>query len=46
MKGPDGRFVKGDVIAYAVMELRTGWGTEYPAEWRNGEWEYASFPPT
>ena len=43
VKGPDGRFLKGDLIAYTVMEKRTGWGTEYPAEWRNGEWEYAAF---
>lgn len=42
-KGADGRFVKGDLIAYTVMEKRTGWGTEYPAAWRNGEWEYAAF---
>jgi plastocyanin len=45
IKGPDGRFVKGDLIAYTVMEKRTGWGAEYPAEWRNGEWEYAAFGP-
>jgi plastocyanin len=45
IKGSDGRFVKSDLIAYAVMEKRTGWGTEYPAEWRNGDWEYASFSP-
>jgi len=38
-----GRFVKGDPIAMTVMEKRAGWGTEYPAEWRNGEWEYAAF---
>jgi plastocyanin len=44
VKGPDGRFVKeGGPIAYTVMEKRTGWGTEYPAEWRNGEWEYQAF---
>ena len=43
VKGPDGRFVKGDLVAYTVMEKRAGWGTEYPAEWRNGEWEYAVF---
>jgi plastocyanin len=43
VKGADGRFVKGDLIAYTVMEKRTGWGGEYPAEWRNGEWEYAAF---
>lgn len=45
VKDANGRFVKGDLIAYTVMEKRTGWGTEYPAEWRNGEWEYAAFAP-
>lgn len=43
IKDARGRFVKGDLIAHAVMEKRAGWGTEYPAEWRNGEWEYAAF---
>jgi plastocyanin len=43
IKGPDGRFVKKDIVGHTVMEKRTGWGTEYPAEWRNGEWEYAAF---
>jgi plastocyanin len=38
-----GRFVKGDLIAYTVMEKRKGWGAGYPDEWRNGEWEYAAF---
>jgi Cytochrome P460 len=28
-----------------VMEKRPGWGAEYPAEWRNGEWEYAGYTP-
>jgi plastocyanin len=42
-RGPNGRFVKGDLIAHTVMEKRAGWGTEYPAEWRNGDWEYAAF---
>jgi plastocyanin len=45
VKGADGRFVKGDLIAYAVMEKRAGWGVDYPAEWRNGDWEYAAFGP-
>src|SRR5687767_3505367 len=45
VKGPDGRFVKGDVIAFTVMEKRDGWGTEYPPELRNGSWEYAVFAP-
>jgi plastocyanin len=43
VKDAKGRFMKGDLIAHAVMEKRTGWGAEYPAEWRNGEWEYAAF---
>lgn len=45
VKGADGRFVKGDLIALTVMEKRKGWGAEYPPEWRNGEWEYAAFSP-
>lgn len=46
VKGADGRFVKdGSPVGYTVMEKRKGWGAEYPAEWRNGEWEYAAFTP-
>jgi hypothetical protein len=41
--GPDGLFVPGELAAITVMEARTGWGTDYPDEWRNGEWEYAAF---
>ena len=43
IKGADGNFVKGDVVGYAVMEKRTGWGTSIPAAWRNADWEYAAF---
>jgi Cytochrome P460 len=43
IKDAKGRFVKGDLIAYTVMEKRAGWGTEYPDNVRNGEWEYQSF---
>jgi plastocyanin len=43
VKDANGRFVKGDLVGMTVMEKRAGWGTEYPAEWRNGEWEYAVF---
>jgi plastocyanin len=25
------------------MEKRSGWGTEYPDDLRNGDWEYAAF---
>jgi len=42
-KDAGGRFIKGDLIGYAVMEKQTGWGAQYPAELRNGEWEYQSF---
>ena len=45
VKGPNGRFVKGDIIALTVMEKRAGFGTEYPPELRNGDWEYAAFSP-
>jgi plastocyanin len=43
LKDVKGRFMKGDLIAYAVMEKRAGWGTEYGDDIRNGEWEYAVF---
>ena len=43
IKDANGRFVKGDLIAYTVMQKETGWGTEYPADIRNGEWEYSAF---
>ena len=43
VKDANGRFVKGELNGYVVMEKRTGWGTEYPDNIRNGEWEYQSF---
>jgi plastocyanin len=45
IKDANGRFMKGDLAFYAVMEKRTGWGTEYPDNLRNGEWEYSAFLP-
>jgi plastocyanin len=45
LKDAKGRFIKGDQVAFTVMEKRTGWGAEYPADVRNGEWEYAVFAP-
>ena len=45
LKDARGRFLKGDLIAFTVMEKRAGWGAEYPTELRNGEWEYAAFNP-
>jgi plastocyanin len=43
VKGADGKFQKGDLVAYAVMEKRDGWGTEYKDDIRNGDWEYQAF---
>jgi plastocyanin len=43
LKGADGRFIKKDILAHTVMEKRAGWGAEYPADMRNGEWEYQAF---
>src|SRR5262249_20272126 len=42
-KDANGRFIKGNLVGYAVMEKRTGWGAEYPDNLRNGEWEYQAF---
>src|SRR5215217_8012227 len=43
VKDANGRFIKTNIVGYTVMEKRTGWGTEYPADVRNGEWEYQAF---
>jgi plastocyanin len=45
VKNASGRFEKGTPAAHMVMEKRKGWGAEYPATKRNGEWEYAAFLP-
>src|SRR5262245_61523131 len=39
----NGRFQKGKPIGVTVMEKRAGWGSSVPAEWRNGDWQYATF---
>ena len=44
-KGADGRFIKDKLNAVTVMEKRAGWGATVPEEWRNGDWQYASFTP-
>lgn len=43
VKDANGRLVRGRLDRIVVMEKRTGWGSEYPADFRNGEWEYARF---
>ncbi len=44
-KDASGRFQKGELVAYTVMEKRSGWGSEYGDDIRNGEWEYQVFKP-
>lgn len=43
VKDANGRFIKTDIRGYTAMEKRAGWGTEYPENIRNGEWEYQTF---
>ena len=43
VKDVNGRFLKDAMTGIFVMEKRTGWGTEYGDDLRNGEWEYARF---
>ena len=43
VKDAGGRFVKDKLFGVFVMEKRDGWGGEYPASLRNGNWEYARF---
>jgi plastocyanin len=42
-KDANGRFVKEKLGGVTVMEKRKGWGASVPEEWRNGDWQYASF---
>ena len=42
-KDANGRFIRADLRQYAVMRKEKGWGGEYPAEKRNGDWEYRIF---
>ena len=43
VKDAQGRFMKEKLSAVTVMEKRKGWGAGVPEEWRNGDWQYASF---
>lgn len=44
-KDAQGRLVREKLVNVFVMEKRAGWGANYPAEWRNGDWAYAAFLP-
>jgi len=45
VRDANGRLVRGRLDRIVVMEKRTGWGAEYPEDFRNGEWEYERFRP-
>ena len=39
----NGRFEKGEIVAYTVMQKGEGWGAAYPEDIRNGDWDYQVF---
>src|SRR5262245_29880756 len=43
MLDANGRMIKDQLRGLVAMEKRAGWGKAYPADLRNGDWEYASF---
>jgi hypothetical protein len=46
VRGADGRLVPTDeIMTILAMEKQKGWGEAYPADKRNGDWEYNVFKP-
>lgn len=46
VRSADGRFVPTDeILNIFVQQKGKGWGEAYPADKRNGDWEYAWFNP-
>jgi plastocyanin len=43
MRDANGRFQKGDLVAYTVMQKDAGFGSGYTEDIRNGDWEYQVF---
>ena len=43
LKGPDGKFVKGELVKIGVMGKGAGWGESAPPELRNGDWIYSMY---
>jgi hemoglobin len=44
LKGPDGKFIKGDLLKIGVMGKGPGWGdTVAQPELRNGDWVYSMY---
>jgi Cytochrome P460 len=42
-QGPDGKFVKGDLLRVFVMGKNEGWGASAPEGLKNGDWIYAAY---
>jgi hypothetical protein len=40
-----GRRIREKLVAIAVMEKRSGWGSAFPENLRNGDWDFAIFSP-
>ncbi|WP_089717798.1 cytochrome P460 family protein [Candidatus Entotheonella palauensis] len=40
-----GRRVRGPLALVAVMEKQKGWGQQFPAGLKNGDWDFAAFKP-
>ncbi len=44
LKGPDGKFVKGNLAKIAIMGKGAGWGESVtPQELKNGDWVYSMY---
>ena len=43
LRDASGRFQKGDLVAYTVMQKGEGWGANFPEDIRNGDWDYQVF---
>jgi plastocyanin len=43
LRDAKGRFQKGELIAYTVMQKGDGWGKDYAEDIRNGDWDYQVF---
>lgn len=44
--GPDGKLVKGNLVAVFVMGKNPGWGQNVAPELRTGNWIFAGYKPT
>jgi hypothetical protein len=42
----NGRFLKGDLVGFSVMEKHESWADDLPSHLRNGEWKYRTFTPS